>query len=517
MFISEIMIPLSLRAIIDNKRESLFLPICGILTPFHISTIKQISMIKTLTFKEIVILRVLFKTPSYQSENKLIPSTKPLISMSIKELCFISKDISRIRMIIDETKNLQKKLLGKNVEELVGDPIKQILLQKGIDNTILRDVWIRPILGCRNKKLPGSLEVFSNGMRYTTPASSETIEITFDNIKHAFIQTAEKEIITLIHFHLHNNIKINKKPTQDVQFYSEVMEAAQSTEAVIRHCNDPDELLGEEREKLMREKINKDFLEFTEKVQKELWQKNRIIDKYGTPLEWDTPHKKLAFHGVPHKSMSLLIPTNKCLVELIETPFTVITLDEVEVINLERAALHLKNFDLAIVNKDFTKDVMRIEAIPIKNLEMIKEWLKCLNIKHYESKANLNWKQVIKVILDDPLQFQREGGWDFLNLDATDSGDEAGDCSEFEPDSEECEETDDDSYECSLEESCEKLDKITDVDDDNPSWDELERQAEREDMMKIRDHNQVKRTEEFYTIEKTFVKRSKKIIKINSG
>merc|ERR1711976_333151 len=210
------------------------------------------------------------------------------------------------------------------------------------------------------------------------------------------------------------------------------------------------------------------------------------INKYGKLLEWDIPYKKLAFDGVPYKSMSSLVPTNNCLVELIETHFTVITLDEIEVINLERAALHLKNFDMAIINKDFTTNVMRIEAIPIKSLEMVKEWLKLFGIRYYESKANLNWKQILKVILDDPLQFQNDGGWDFLNLEATDSEDEAEEDSEFNPESDEYDEEEDNSDKYSLEDTGERSKSTTDVEDDGPSWDELERQAQRKDMTKIR-------------------------------
>merc|ERR1712224_586369 len=92
---------------------------------------------------------------------------------------------------------------------------------------------------------------------------------------------------------------------------------------------------------------------------------------------------------------------------------------------------------MAIVNKDFSKEVVRIEAISIKSLETIKEWLRSLKIKFYESKANLNWKQVIKAIINEPFQFRDNGGWEFLNVEATDSEDEVEDGSEFKPDSNE--------------------------------------------------------------------------------
>jgi hypothetical protein len=52
-----------------------------------------------------------------------------------------------------------------------------------------------------------------------------------------------------------------------------------------------------------------------------------------------------------------LMPSVNCLVELTEMPFTVLTLADIEIVNLERVGFNLKAFDMAIVFKDFTKDV----------------------------------------------------------------------------------------------------------------------------------------------------------------
>lgn len=41
------------------------------------------------------------------------------------------------------------------------------------------------------------------------------------NIRHAFFQPAEKEMITLVHFHLRDAIMVGKKKATDVQFYTE--------------------------------------------------------------------------------------------------------------------------------------------------------------------------------------------------------------------------------------------------------------------------------------------------------
>ena len=51
------------------------------------------------------------------------------------------------------------------------------------------------------------------------------------------------------------------------------------------------------------------------------------------------------------------MPTGNCLVELTEMPFCVISISDIEVVNLERVGFNLKNFDMAIVFKDFNRDV----------------------------------------------------------------------------------------------------------------------------------------------------------------
>lgn len=109
---------------------------------------------------------------------------------------------------------------------------------------------------------------------------------------------------------------------------------------------------------------------------------------------------------------------------------------------------NLKNFDMAIVFKDFNRDVgvgsgdcrgcarkwpdcwggcwvgggllegvsscyqqwtptrsqtcmqvLRIDAIPAKSVDTIKDWLTSVGIKYYESKLNLAWKPILKWVV----------------------------------------------------------------------------------------------------------------------
>jgi hypothetical protein len=92
----------------------------------------------------------------------------------------------------------------------------------GVDDGRLSDLWIRPAFGGRGRKMSGTLEAHTNGFRYSTMRQEEKVDVMYRNIKHAFFQPAEKEMITLVHFHLHNYIMVGTKKMKDVQFFVEV-------------------------------------------------------------------------------------------------------------------------------------------------------------------------------------------------------------------------------------------------------------------------------------------------------
>lgn len=50
----------------------------------------------------------------------------------------------------------------------------------------------------------------------------EGVDVMYRNIRHAFFQPAENEVVTILHFHLHDAIMMGNKKTRDVQFYAEV-------------------------------------------------------------------------------------------------------------------------------------------------------------------------------------------------------------------------------------------------------------------------------------------------------
>jgi len=139
-----------------------------------------------------------------------------------------------------------------------------------------------------------------------------------------------------------------------------------------------------------------------------------------------------SFHGVPFRSTVLLQPTTNCLVSLSDQPAFITTLDEVELVHFERVQFHMRNFDMVFVFKDYKKKVASITAIPMTQLDPIKEWLNSCDIKYTEGLQNLNWAKIMKTINDDPEGFFSNGGWSFLDPDSDNEGDGDSDSDEEE-------------------------------------------------------------------------------------
>lgn len=159
-------------------------------------------------------------------------------------------------------------------------------------------------------------------------------------------------------------------------------------------------------------------------------------------------------------------------------------LAEVNLVNLERVGFNLRNFDMVFIWKDLNREVGRIDAIQNTSLDTIKDWLGSMEIKFYESKVNLNWRNIIKNIKEDPEGFIADGGWAFLDMTQSDSEEEEEVESEFEPtDDEEESEESESSDEESLVDSDEDDEDFSEdeEEEEGKDWDELEEEARRDD------------------------------------
>lgn len=487
--VNDLPTPRELMIQVDQKNEAVLLPIYGTMVPFHVATVKTVSSQQD--SHRTCYIRIIFNVPGTPLGSNDTSSQKFQASMYLKEVSFRSKDPRHISEVVQLIKSLKRQVASRESEKAERATLvtQEKLQVSGFRFKPIRlcDLWIRPVFGGRGRKLTGTLEGHTNGFRYSTSRNDERVDIMFRNVKHAFFQPAEKEMITLLHFHLHNHIMVANKKTKDVQFFVEVMDVVQTVGGGKRSAYDPDEIEEEQRERERKNKINMDFQNFVNRVN-DLWAQPQFKE---LDLEFDLPVRDLGFHGVPHKASSFIVPTASCLVELIETPVVVITLNEIEIVNLERVGLGQKNFDMTIVFKDFKRDVFRIDSIPCTSLDGIKEWLDTTGLKYYESRLNLNWRPILKTITDDPEKFIEDGGWEFLNMEVSDSDSDKSEesdkgyvPSDVQSDSGSEEEDDDSESLVESEEDEEEDSEEGSEEEEGKTWEELEREASNADREK---------------------------------
>jgi nucleosome binding factor SPN SPT16 subunit len=127
-------------------------------------------------------------------------------------------------------------------------------------------------------------------------------------------------------------------------------------------------------------------------------------------LEFDIPFDDLEFYGCPNKSVVKVKPTKNCLIAISEFPVFVIDIDDIEIVHFERVQFGIKNFDLAIIFKDFST-FKRINSVPIEYIEEIKSYLNEIKIIYSESIMPMNWTNLLMQIREDFEAFLGDGGW----------------------------------------------------------------------------------------------------------
>merc|ERR1711865_1198035 len=307
----------------------------------------------------------------------------------------------------------------------------------------------------------------------------------YNNIKHALHEPAENELIVLIHFHLKQAIMVGKKRHIDIQFYTELGEANESLDFGRRSMWDPDEIESEQRDKKHKQDMNRRYEKFIKDVE------NKVSSSHH--LEFDIPYNELGFDGVPMKSLVKVKPTVNALVALIEPPYFVMTLDDVEIAYFERVIPGVKNFDLVFVFSDYTRPVQRVTTIPSSKLQEVRNWLDSIDKKYYEGVANLAWPKLMKTIQEDPKGFHEDGGWAGLE-EESDEGDGEGDSddeSEYEEDvassDEEIDESDEELSEHDEDNESDEGDEEDEEEEAGMDWDQLEQEAKRDDKRRAQE------------------------------
>ena len=115
---------------------------------------------------------------------------------------------------------------------------------------------------------------------------------------------------------------------------------------------DEEEFEQEQEERRRRAELDRLFKGFAEKISDAAREYNIAVD---------IPFRELSFNGVPFRSNVLMAPTTDALVQLTEPPFTVITLDEIEIAHLERIQVrHVSVCERCPDTNPFRSSVLRI-------------------------------------------------------------------------------------------------------------------------------------------------------------
>lgn len=446
-YVREEQIPPSVRDLrihVDFNHQTIIIPIYGRPVPFHINTYKSCSKDEE---GDYTYLRLNFHSPnapgSAKKSNEL-PYEDSLENQFVRSLTVRSKDKDRMddvhKTILELKKLSTKREQEKKAMEGVVKQAKLIEFRTGKLKK-LDHIYIRP--SPETKRVPGSLTIHENGLRYNSFSKADSkVDIVYSNIKNLFFQSSKGELVVIIHIHLKNPILMGKKKVQDIQFYREATDMAvdetgssrRGGSSKFRRYGDDDEIEEEKEERRRRAILDKEFQNFAALISE---ASDGLVDL-------EEPIRELGFQGVPGRSAVQCMPTGDCLVQLMEPPFMVINLEDVEICCLERVQFGLKNFDLVFIYKDFTKPVTHINTIPMEDIETIKNWLTNVDIAYTVSTINLNWSNILKT---DPYDFFSDGGWAFLpvgsDVEAQGSDMSEEEVSEFEPQSEEEDDDDD--------------------------------------------------------------------------
>mmetsp|Transcript_9143 Transcript_9143/g.18125 ORF Transcript_9143/g.18125 Transcript_9143/m.18125 type:complete len:1098 (-) Transcript_9143:56-3349(-) len=482
---------------VDMARQCVILPVFGNPIPFHISTIKNVVLPDP---DNATLLRINFYTAGIAlgkdapaNMAKLVQKYAPYASF-IREMTFRSLDGNNLVAAFRQISELRKRARAKEIRETEEQNlVKQEKLVRTKNERVprLSDLTMRPVFAGR--KTQGNLEAHTNGLRFIS-TRGEVVDIMYSNIKYAIFQPCENEIMVLVHFHLKNAIMVGKKKYIDIQFFTEVVDASQAVDNGRRSMYDPDEMDDEQRERTLRKRLNSAFRDFCKKV-------DATAKKNNYELEFDIPYRDLGFTGNPHKEMVNVLPTLNCLVNLTETPFFVVDLDNVDHVHFERVTYMSKAFDIILINKDFTKMPWRVDMIPNGDKDAIQEWLTDMDITYTEGPMNLNWKSILNTAKDDDRFYMnteddeyttKEAGWEILRMfgkDDNDDDDEDEDDSEFGEESaeeeEELEEDDEEDYD-SVDDDESDFDADEELEEQGMDWDEMEQQAAASDKQRSR-------------------------------
>eukprot|EP00792_Barthelona_sp_PAP020_P007796 TRINITY_DN3167_c0_g1_i1.p1 TRINITY_DN3167_c0_g1~~TRINITY_DN3167_c0_g1_i1.p1 ORF type:complete len:1028 (+),score=288.82 TRINITY_DN3167_c0_g1_i1:31-3114(+) len=388
-----------------TKQHSILLPIYGNMVPFHIETIRSVTLSDS---GDGMILIINFKFPS-----KATQSWEPVmkygkyaflrsISIKLQDNANRAQEIERrIKKMLKEYKETKENESVRNIE------VKQeVVKQSGGSFSI--QALLRPSPTKRQKE--GRLTAYQNGFVYMQ--ENTRIQIAYSNIDHAILQSAsEDQDLVIMHFTLKHPILIGTSLCNQVQF--------------IKNC-DPKNVhfQGTEEEKeYMKEQRNKQLIKKYGMAVKEFAKNTKNVwDRNNTGIQWEVVNKDMDYFDASVSSDSLskgkinFYFTKKgivCIAEAIRPTFYTIFYDTIDMVVFER--VRGQYFEFTVIFKDYSLEqpCITLSGVDIRNLERLKDIFDENDIVFHELEmSGIKYDVFIKeYILKESQEFLDNGGW----------------------------------------------------------------------------------------------------------
>jgi len=412
---------------VDEKSNTLFVPINGVPVPFHVSCIRNANFQQQGLSGGV--LRVNLNAPGGgglsmgQFDKKLT---------FLREISYRAIDVANLQMVHKAIADMRKlyTVAEKERQATAEVEVQPDLKTNPNRGPRLQNVRIYPNLQARGRKTEGDLEAHLNGFRFTAkkdknnaslPASTRVVDIIYKNIKHAFYQPSNRHsTLIILHLRLLAPIMINKAAHKDVQFYLEIEDGESLLDNRRRNQFDKDEIEDEEKQRKILSKLDKEFKNFCDKTHQQLPAKSRNEPEGDKIWDWDIPYNELMFQGSPKNQMVELFPSVNCIVHLATKPVFIAELDEIDMVYYERVTPGGGNFDLALVYKKFLNTNPapkladcweRIGTIDMKYLDSVREVLQKSTIPQFEGTQTVNWTNVLRDYIKNFDDIAEDGGW----------------------------------------------------------------------------------------------------------
>ena len=454
---------------IDRVKETVWIPVCGCSTPFHVSTISKVDLSSeggkhTLT---ITFCNTQESNPAFRLNRK---------NVFIKTLIICAKDGGMCYNFSTAVREVMQRIKQKDTQRKQNQGVVQqtgLQLNKKSAVPRLHKVKMRPPPATGKNGCQGDLEAHDNGFRFQF-TGGEPIVILYSNVKHVIFQPSDNDICVTFHITLKQPILVRGKKCEEVQFVAEVLESSEGTASVKRSYED--ELRFDEVERERVRKTNSEYLVFSKNVES-------IFEGLGMNLKVQLPFKEFDFKGSTSRSMTRFRANKEVVWAVTETPFFTQALCDVEVVSLERIVVGGQNIDIVFILKDY-KTTVGITAVPMQSLDSIKDWLCQSGVVYFESNTNIQWTAVLKEIRSDAQwdPWSPEGWQAYIESDDEGDDDEDDDDTDYETD--EDEEAEDDDSDSDWAEEDDSEEPSTDDSDGGVSWDEMEKRAADEDRKK---------------------------------